>query len=243
MHDFRAMNKYIGNRALKYDEKRENKSATQRDQAIVESFLSNVPDRSSVLDLPAGTGRFIEFCVGRGLLYTGIDISKDMLEVARTKIPLDSSNVELTVADARALPFPDDSFDYAIVIKFVKWLPTVEILADALREIGRVTRKEMLVQITVELAIQSRMAKLVRRARGLPIIGPAIRRLKGRGNEVSHAGGSRAFSEQDMADAFSSAGLIVRSVAPDRPSKKQKKGYGPSTVRNFYVLSKENRVP
>ena len=107
---------------------------TRRDQAIVENYLSKIAPGSPVLDIPAGTGRFIQFCLDRGLRYTGVDISADMLEVARTKVPA-GANVELTVADARALPFEDDAFDYAIIIKFIKWLPTVETLTDVLGEI------------------------------------------------------------------------------------------------------------
>ena len=134
MRDFRAMNKYRGDVAARYDDKRAEKDVTWRDQAIVENYLSKIAPGSPVLDIPAGTGRFIQFCLNRGLRYTGVDISADMLEVARTKVPA-GANVELTVADARALPFEDDAFDYAIIIKFIKWLPTVETLTEVLREI------------------------------------------------------------------------------------------------------------
>ncbi len=90
-----------------------------------------------------------------------------MLEVARTKIPAGVTTAHLKVADARALPFGDDAFDYAIVVKFIKWLPTLEILIDVLREIGRVTRKEMFVQIKVgpklRLPLATRFARLLSR--------------------------------------------------------------------------------
>jgi ubiquinone/menaquinone biosynthesis C-methylase UbiE len=237
MHDFPAMKKYLGHKAARYDQKRTWKTATQRDQVTVESYLAKIPPGDSVLDIPAGTGRFIEFCIGQGLVYTGVDISQDMLEVARTKIPADVTNADLQVADARALPFGDDAFDYAIVVKFIKWLPTLEIVIDVLREIGRVTRKEAFVQITVlhksRPPLAARAAKLLSR---LPMVGAAF---AGRANDSdARAGGSRAYSEQELADAFSAAGLHIRSIVCDRPSKKRSGSKKRPTVRNFYVLSK-----
>jgi len=237
MHDFPAMKKYLGHKAVRYDQKRTSKTATQRDQVTVESYLAKIAPGDSVLDLPAGTGRFIEFCIGQGLVYTGVDISQDMLEVARTKIPAGVTNADLQVADARALPFEDDSFDYAIVVKFIKWLPTLDIVIDVLREIGRVTRKEAFVQITVSQdtrpSLASRAAKLLSR---LPLVGAAF---ADRANGAdARTGGSRAYSEQELADAFSAAGLHIRSIVSDRPSKKKSVTKNRPSVRNFYVLSK-----
>jgi len=158
MRDFRATKKYRGEVAARYDEKRAVKDVIRRDQAIVENYLSKVAPGSSVLDIPAGTGRFIQFCLNRGLRYTGVDISPDMLDVARTKVPAGATNVELRVADARALPFGDDAFDYAIIIKFIKWLPNLELLIDVLKEIKRVTRKEAFVQIKVTRRVPLRQS-------------------------------------------------------------------------------------
>jgi len=123
-----------------------------------------------------------------------------MLEVARTKIPAGVTNADLQVADARALPFANDAFDCAIVVKFIKWLPTSEILIDVLREIGRVTRKEAFVQITVlqdtRPSLASRAAKLLSR---LPMVGAEFADRPKSSN--ARTGGSRAYSEQELADA------------------------------------------
>lgn len=238
MHEFPAMNKYVGLRATRYDEKRTQKAATQRDQATVENYLAKMEPGASVLDIPAGTGRFIEFCIAHGLVYTGVDISQDMLEVARSKIPVGVTNADLQVADARSLPFPDDKFDYAIVVKFIKWLPTIEILTDALREIGRVTRKEALVQITVSqqqahVPLATRVAQMLS---WLPLIGGIFADPPA---EARAGGGSRAYSQQELARAFSAAGLNVHSVVRDGPSRKREAETARPTVRNFYVLSKQ----
>jgi hypothetical protein len=66
MLDFRATKKYRGEVAARYDEKRAVKDVTRRDQAIVENYLCKIAPGSSVLDISAGTGRFIQFCLNRG---------------------------------------------------------------------------------------------------------------------------------------------------------------------------------
>lgn len=87
MSKFPAMNKYFGETAATYDATRTPKATTQKDQARVENYLASLPTGSSVIDIPAGTGRFIQFCVNHRLNYTGVDISPDMLKMAEAKIP------------------------------------------------------------------------------------------------------------------------------------------------------------
>ena len=63
---------------------------------------------------------------------TGCDISADMLEEARRRCP---PEVRLVQADARSLPFPDDSFDAVIALDLLPHLPDLE---SGLRELARV---------------------------------------------------------------------------------------------------------
>jgi len=235
MADFPAMKKYLGPRAARYDEIRAPKATTQRDQVTVENYLAKIAPGGSVLDIPAGTGRFIRFCINHGLIYTGVDISQDMLEVAKTKIPA-GAKVDLRVADVRALPFANDTFDYAIVVKFIKWLPTLDLLIDVLREIGRVTRREMFVQIKVvqksRPPLPSRLVRLLSRL-------PFASAFAGRFNESNAGAGTRGYSEQELAYAISAAGLYIRSIVPDnRPAKNEASSNTSRNGRSFYVLSK-----
>jgi ubiquinone/menaquinone biosynthesis C-methylase UbiE len=160
-----------------------------------------------------------------------------MLEVARTKIPAGVTNADLQVADARALPFANDAFDYAIVVKFIKWLPTLNILIDVLREIARVTRKEMLVQINVVQKSRPPLATRVARLLGeLPFAGAFAGRL----NDSNARAGTRGYSERELADAFSAAGLHIRSIVPHHGPPKRKPSSNTRRLGlNFYVLSKD----
>lgn len=71
--------------------------------------LSHIPFQSA-LDLGCGTGEMLKLILQadhRKKLY-GIDLSEEMLIVARSKLP---DQVKLLLGDSESLPFPDSSFD------------------------------------------------------------------------------------------------------------------------------------
>lgn len=63
--------------------------------------------QGNVLDVACGTGDMAVSLVERGYTVTGVDISEEMLAIARQKAPM----VTFMIADAEHLPFPDASFD------------------------------------------------------------------------------------------------------------------------------------
>ncbi len=63
-----------------------------------------------ILDAGCGTGNFSIKLSQLGCMVTGIDISPDMLNIARSKNSSDLS-VEYLEMDLKHLSFPDDSFD------------------------------------------------------------------------------------------------------------------------------------
>ena len=63
--------------------------------------------QGNVLDVACGTGDMAVSLVERGCTVTGIDLSEEMLAIARQKAPM----VTFLIADAEHLPFPDASFD------------------------------------------------------------------------------------------------------------------------------------
>jgi len=68
--------------------------------------------KPKILDISCGTGELLKEIAEKGNadLY-GVDLSEEMVAVARKKLP---SSVELKFADVHQLPFPDDSFEYVI---------------------------------------------------------------------------------------------------------------------------------
>lgn len=70
---------YYGEKATNYEAKRANKTCWQREQNAVDDFVKRGP----LLDVPCGTGRYFGTYQRKGIRdVTGMDISKDMLDIA-----------------------------------------------------------------------------------------------------------------------------------------------------------------
>jgi demethylmenaquinone methyltransferase / 2-methoxy-6-polyprenyl-1,4-benzoquinol methylase len=97
--------------------------------------LAPVPD-DLVLDLATGTGDSARAVVGKGIRAVGIDISLEMLQLARKKMPGDLYSVLL--GSAYALPVRSGTFSGATCAFGIRNMSGT---ADALREIYRVMKK------------------------------------------------------------------------------------------------------
>lgn len=62
----------------------------------------------SILDVACGTGTLLILAAQKGLRCYGIDISRGMLEIAKTKVP----HAEFVQASYYDIPYADGTFDY-----------------------------------------------------------------------------------------------------------------------------------
>jgi ubiquinone/menaquinone biosynthesis C-methylase UbiE len=99
-----------------------------------------------VLDLPAGTGRFLEMLLERGLHVQAADISEDMLAEIRKRYPQLPAALTLATGDAEQLPLPDASVDYVLSWRFFHLLP-LPVTDRVLAEFRRVCRRQIIVQV------------------------------------------------------------------------------------------------
>jgi SAM-dependent methyltransferase len=84
-----------------------------------------------LLDVGCGTGAYTAVAAELGWRPTGVDLSADMLRLARAR------RLDVVQADAAALPFADSSFDAAVSL----WTHTdVDDFAGLVREVARVLR-------------------------------------------------------------------------------------------------------
>lgn len=90
-----------------YDEQILTAPLTQVDVAFCERIF---PPPGRLLDLGCGTGRLCAHFASRGLACVGIDLSDDMLEIARQKVPI-ATFCKANIVEP--LPLPEGSFDYA----------------------------------------------------------------------------------------------------------------------------------
>lgn len=90
----------------------ESPAGKRRWQRRVSMLTSSITPGMSVLELGCGTGYFTREIVATGAKITAIDISPDLLEVARTNII--SENLTFCLENAYAMSFPDRSFDCVV---------------------------------------------------------------------------------------------------------------------------------
>lgn len=128
--------KYDAKVARAYDDDRRAEEHWQAEQAYV-STLAARQHLGRVLDMPVGTGRFLEL-LRDAHCVAGADISLDMLSVAEERRrSLDLHNAVILRADGMALPFPDKAFDTVLCFRLVHLLPP-ELIGRLLAELARV---------------------------------------------------------------------------------------------------------
>jgi ubiquinone/menaquinone biosynthesis C-methylase UbiE len=92
--------------------------------------------KGDTLEIAVGTGRNFEH-YPPGVRLTGVELSDEMLAIARTHAAAVGLDIDLRQGDAQALELPDDSFD-TVVITFA--LCTIPDDRAAVREARRVLR-------------------------------------------------------------------------------------------------------
>ncbi len=92
---------------------------------------------ASVLDVGCGTGYFTRRLAADGLDATGLDSDDGMI---RQAISQTAAGERYMVGDARALPFPDRQFDYAIAVASLCFVAEPD---RAVREMARVSRRRV----------------------------------------------------------------------------------------------------
>ena len=133
MNTYRMVaDRYYGSTARDYDRKRSHKPCWAREQAAVEKFVRYGP----VLDVPVGTGRYLDIYRRKGLEFQGLDASDEMIAQARKKCP-DLRAQRGTVLD---LPFGNKQFGTVVCSRLLNWLYPVD-MAKAVQEIRRVGKE------------------------------------------------------------------------------------------------------
>lgn len=161
--------------ADKFDETRSLPKETM--SVVVDAIERAMAPGARVLDAGVGTGRFALPLQDKGFEVVGADVSTRMMEKAAAK-----GARNLVRSDICALPFKDLAFDYALSVHLIHLIPRWR---SALKEIGRVTRNDLLSIVTEkDLSAAEGIRKVYR---------DSCKRL---GFEVRHAGpGERELPE------------------------------------------------
>lgn len=136
---------YQGDIAANYELDRVTEPVWQEEQRWMEAWARELPAGASVLDLPAGTGRFVGILRARGCRVHAVDISEDMLHELRRRHPAGEGLI-IERGDAEALPYADASFDYVVCWRLFHLLPPAA-SERVLRELGRVCRGQIVLDV------------------------------------------------------------------------------------------------
>jgi len=123
MNDAKAtIRSYWSRRSSTFDLSPGHVASCQREvEAWKEIFRRNIGSSGKrVLDVGVGTGFLSIMLADMGHHVVGIDLSEEMLNVARKKMNDRGIKLDLKIGDAEDLPFEDGSFD-AVVNRAVLW--------------------------------------------------------------------------------------------------------------------------
>lgn len=115
------------------------------DVPLIDKFLSKLPSQGKILDVGSGPGQFANYMTGKGFEVIGIDFSKEMLTIAKDKVP----NVDFRQMDMRQLDFPDNYFDGIFAAYSLIHIPSEEI-PSTLQGFHRVLKAGGYIEIAVQ---------------------------------------------------------------------------------------------
>lgn len=122
----------------------------ERETRLLLDLLDPMRGRRA-LDIGCGHGIGLKALLGAGLEATGLDPSPYMLDSARTQL---EQRADLHRGTAEELPFEDNAFHYACIVKTLEFVDTPE---KALEEAFRVTRDRVFIGLVNQRALSIEM--------------------------------------------------------------------------------------
>ena len=178
-HSYSARLRYTGEQARVYEAQRlaseRSRAKWRAEMATLERLLATLPAGSRLLDLPAGTGRFVPLFEAAGWSWVAGDISLDMLEQLRRRPEV--PHKLLVACDAENLPFPPEAFDFVLSIRFFNLVPDA-VAGRALAEMARVARCGVVIQVRLfgDRSLDRATRRLKALARPLRRVAASLRR-------------------------------------------------------------------
>lgn len=115
------------------------------DVPYIDKFLAKLPKHGKILDVGSGPGQFGKHMIENGFEVIGIDFSKEMVAIAKKKVP----TADFRHMDMRQLDFPDNSFDGIFSAYSLIHIPSEEVLT-TLKGFHRVLKTNGYIEIAVQ---------------------------------------------------------------------------------------------
>ncbi|MBT3292680.1 class I SAM-dependent methyltransferase [Candidatus Peregrinibacteria bacterium] len=180
---------------------------------------------SKVLDIGCGNGRLFPFLRDEfNVSYTGMDNSKELIEIAKKRYP----EASFEVADALALPYEDETFDFVTSFAVLHHIPGELNRQKFVEEITRVLKPNGKALITVWNVFQPRYIKYLK-----------WRRLKKIFNLITKK--NPEFSSQDALIPFGK-NKVPRYVHGFTPNELSSLVHSPLGIDEICFTTKEEKM-
>jgi len=102
----------------------------------IKPLIKYIKENDKVLDIGCGNGRLYHVLKEKQVFYTGLDLSEELIKIAKTKCP----DTSFVVGDMKKLPFLADTFHAVFCVAAFHHLATAEERLQTLREMKRVVK-------------------------------------------------------------------------------------------------------
>lgn len=235
---YRARDGYRGDIAESYLRCRTGQRKWGIEQEVFAKLIEELPPASSILDVPVGTGRFLDDYRRGGHAAVGLDISPDMLSQIRRR---SDDRLALVLGDAEHLPFGDASIDNVLSARFLNLVPP-SVLHRAVAQMGRVARRRLLLEVRVaaDETLGRRLWGGLREFLAHPISATARLSRTLRASTGDSASGYFIHAEREVRRAFAAAGLGIARVVYLAEGSAHTRRFLRFTPLRVYVLEKQS---
>ena len=139
---------YVGEEAKKYDQIRKSQQAWKKEEEILNDLLKKISKFEGIkgiLDIPVGTGRFLQLYENFAEFVIGIDASNDMLYEARKKsnsLTIETFFYQGDITNIKV----NKKIDIAICIRLLNFFNET-LIREVLRELSQVTNNFLIIGI------------------------------------------------------------------------------------------------
>jgi ubiquinone/menaquinone biosynthesis C-methylase UbiE len=118
------------------------------ERRALQRVLRALPSQGSILDAPCGTGRLMPLFLDRGWRTMGVDISGEMIAVARRRTAGWNGLTSFCRSDFLDIPLADRSVTATFSIRFLVHIAPNERVS-MLREFRRVSRRAVVISVSL----------------------------------------------------------------------------------------------
>jgi len=141
-------NRYHGEIAKNYIKKRVRQKKWNIEQSIIKELISREHSCSTLLDVPFGTGRFVDMYLSKKIDVYGLDISQDMIAVAKETLGSSFDKCKITIGTADNLPYKNEFFDVVISCRYFSII-SYSMARNVLSELQRVSKSKIILNIRI----------------------------------------------------------------------------------------------